>query len=70
MDIADWYAVPFRLLLVSAERLREAAIRRGSGERKTPSSRSSALLRLDTSADQYRRLVERLRPVAIGVRHT
>ena len=69
MDIADWYAVPFRLLLASAERLREAAIRRGSGKRKTSSSRSSALLRLVTSPDQYRRPVERLRVVAFGIRH-
>jgi hypothetical protein len=52
IDIADWYGVPFRRRLDSADRLSEAAIRRGSRLRKTFFSRSSASLLSVTLADQ------------------
>src|SRR5690348_11526235 len=50
--MADWYGVPLRRLLRSAERFRDKAIRCGSPDLKTDFSRSRALLCLVTSADQ------------------
>jgi hypothetical protein len=44
--------VPLRRLLACAERLSESAIFRGSFDRNTFGSRSSALLRCVTRADQ------------------
>ena len=49
--MADWYGVPLRRLLASADRLSESAIRRGSFSVNTPAFRSSALLFRVTSAD-------------------
>jgi hypothetical protein len=54
MDMADWSGVPFRRMLSSAERLSDSAIFLGSFQVNTPGSRSSALLRFVTSADQRR----------------
>jgi len=54
IDIADWYALAFRLLLCSEERLREVAIFRGLLERKMSASKSSALLCRITWANQER----------------
>jgi hypothetical protein len=52
--MADWSGVPFRRMLSSAERLSDSAIFLGSFQVNTPGSRSSALLRFVTSADQGR----------------
>ena len=49
--MADWYGVPLRRLLASADRLSESAIRRGFFSVNTPAFRSSALLFRVTSAD-------------------
>src|SRR5919106_4718465 len=54
MDMADWYGVVLRRLLRSADRFSDRAILCGSLDLKTAFSRSSALLRLFTSADQRR----------------
>ena len=54
MDMADWNGVPFRAGLSSADRLREAAIRAGSFQVKTPYSNAKAWLSLVTRADQER----------------
>lgn len=51
--------MPFRLLLFSDERFRDAAILRGLLERNMPPAKSSALLLLITSAD-HRRVPVRL----------
>src|SRR5713226_6739243 len=58
MDMADCSGEPFRLLLVSAERLSEEAIRRGSSQVNTPASRSRALLVVVTRCDQRRVFLE------------
>jgi len=54
MDMADWSGVPFRRMLSSVERLSDSAIFLGSFQVNTSGSRSSALLRFATSADQRR----------------
>jgi hypothetical protein len=54
MDIADWYGLALRLVLDSADRFSESAIRRGLLCLKTFCSRSSALLRRVTSPDHRR----------------
>jgi len=51
--MADWSGVPLRRRLVSAECFSDWAMRRGLRHANTPGSRSSALLRSVTSADQY-----------------
>ncbi len=56
--MADWYGCAFRLELSSAECFSDKAILRGSFQVKTPSSKSSALLRLVTSPDHFLRLID------------
>lgn len=51
--MADWKGVPLRLKLSSADLFREAAIFCGSSQVKTPSSKSRAIERLVTFADQF-----------------
>ena len=51
--MADWNGVPFLLLLFSAERFKERAIRFGSFDLKTPDSRSSASLVCITWRDHF-----------------
>src|SRR5690242_11373591 len=62
--MADWYGVPLRRLLRSAERFRDKAIRCGSLDLKTDFSRSRALLCLVTRADQRPDSAVPLRPAA------
>jgi hypothetical protein len=52
IDMADWKGVPFRARLASAERLSDAAIRRGLLSLKTPFSSASAWLSRVTRLDQ------------------
>jgi hypothetical protein len=52
--MADWSGAPVRRMLSSAERLSDSAIFLGSSQMKILGSRSSALLRFVTSADQRR----------------
>jgi hypothetical protein len=59
MDDADWYGEPFRRLLRSAERRREAANAFGLLSRKTAGSRSNAWLVSVTCCDHFL-----LRPLA------
>jgi hypothetical protein len=56
IDIADGYGAALRLLLASAERLSESAIRRGFLCLKILGLRSSALLRRVTPPDHHRPL--------------
>jgi len=51
--MADCNGVPFLLLLFSAERFNERAIRLGSFDLKTPDSRSSASLVCITRRDHF-----------------
>ena len=52
IGMTDWYGVPLRRLLASADRLKECAISGGSLSVKTSASRSKALLRRFTSTDR------------------
>jgi hypothetical protein len=51
IDMADWYGVPFRRRLCSAERFSDAATARGLFFSKTPGARSSASLVSVTRCD-------------------
>jgi len=53
MLIADWKGGAFLRVLSSAERFKLSAIFLGLSQVKTPSSRSSAILFLVTSPDQF-----------------